>query len=212
MYLARRAADRFAATLAAGLAGSDPIATRAGVVWAVLFLNVGLTPGLPAELGDLSPAARRGAAEVFRVNVADAHSQLIELFDDDDPGVRRHAAGAMRHLDELEIADVEDLVRSFMNSQSFEQQFESLVDALDDMTATLPGIAIEVCERTVEVAGADIADIRTSAAAAGPRVTSIVLRLYRQGEPALRRRCLDLIDRLTEVDVFGVSRALEAER
>jgi hypothetical protein len=85
-------------------------------------------------------------------------------------------------------------------------------DALDDMTATLPDVAIEVCERTIEVAGTDIADMRTSAAAAGPQVTSIVLRLYRQAEPALRSRCLDLIDRLTEVAVYGVSQALDGER
>jgi len=146
------------------------------------------------------------------VNVADAQAQLIELFDDDDPEVRRHAAGAMRHLDDLEVADVEALVRCFMNSQSFGEHFESLLDALDDITATLPDVAIEVCERTIEVAGADIADMRTSAAAAGPQVTSIVLRLYRQAEPALRSRCLDLIDRLTEVAVYGVSQALEGER
>jgi hypothetical protein len=212
MYLVRRAPDRFAATLADGLAASNPIATRAGVVWAVSLLNDGLTPGLPAEIGDLSPAARQGAAQVFQVNVADAQAQLIELFDDDDPEVRRHAAAAMSHLDDLEVADVEALVRCFMNSQSFGEHFESLLDALDDMTATLPDVAIEVCERTIEVARADIADMRTSAAAAGPQVTSIVLRLYRQAEPALRSRCLDLIDRLTEVAVYGVSQALEGER
>lgn len=107
MYLVRRAPDRFAATLDDGLAASNPIATRAGVVWAVSLLSDGLTPGLPAELGDVSPAARQGAAQVFQVNVADAQAQLIELFDDDDPEVRRHAAGAMRHLDDLEVADVE---------------------------------------------------------------------------------------------------------
>lgn len=99
-----------------------------------------------------------------------------------------------------------------MNSQSFGEHFESLLDALDDMTATLPDVAIEVCERTIEVAGADIADMRTSAAAAGPQVTSIVLRLYRQADPGLRSRCLDLIDRLTEVAVYGVRQALEGER
>lgn len=211
-YLVLRAPDRFAATLTAGLTASDPIARRAGVVWAIALLSNGLPAGQPTELSDLSPAARRGAAEVFKFNVADAQTQLIELFDDDDPDVRRHAAGALRHLDDLDDTHVEDLFRAFMNSQSFADHFESALDALDDMTATLPDVAVDVCERTIAAAGADIGDIRTSAAAAGPQVTSIVLRLYRQAEPAMRSRCLDLIDKLTEVAVHGIAQALEEER
>jgi HEAT repeat protein len=181
-------------------------------VWSLAFLKNGLPTGQPAVLGDMSPAARRGAAQVFGVNVADALSELIELFDDDDAEVRRHAASAMGHLDALDYAQVEELVRGFMNSPSFVEHFESLLDALDAVTATLPNVAIEVCERTLDVAGTEIADIRTSAAAAGPQVTSIVLRLYRQAEPGLRSRCLDLIDRLTEAAVYGVAQALEEER
>lgn len=41
------------------------------------------------------------------------------LFDDDDPEVRRHAAGSVRHLDDLDSADIENLVRCFRNSKSF---------------------------------------------------------------------------------------------
>jgi hypothetical protein len=212
MYLVRRAPERFAATLAKGLQASEPIATRAGVVWAVSLLNDGLGPGLPTELTDLSPTARRGAAQVFQVNVAEAQTHLISLFDDEDHEVRRHAARAMRHLDELDVGDVEVLVRGFMNSQSFAEHFEELLDALDGMTATLPDVAIEVCERAVEAAGTDMGDVRTARAMAGPQVTSIVLRLYRQAEPRLRSRCLDLIDRLTEAAAYGVAQALAEER
>jgi hypothetical protein len=178
----------------------------------VSLLNDGLGPGLPTELMDLSPAARRGAAQVFQVNVAEAQTHLISLFDDQDHEVRRHAAGAMRHLDELDLGGVEVLVRGFMNSQSFAEHFDELLDALDGMTATLPDVAIEVCERAVEAAGSDMGDIRTARAMAGPQVTSVVLRLYRQAEPGLRSRCLDLIDRLTEAAAYGIAQALAEER
>lgn len=70
----------------------------------------------------------------------------------------------------------------------------------------------QVCERSVAIAGADIADIRTATAATGPQLTGIVLRLYRQTGPKLRSRCLDLIDRLEEVGAYGISHALEDER
>jgi hypothetical protein len=39
-----------------------------------------------------------------------------------------------------------------------------------------------------------------------------VLRLYGQGDPEARRRCLDIIDRLTELNVYGVNDALAEER
>ena len=99
-----------------------------------------------------------------------------------------------------------------MYSQSFAEHFDQLLDALDGMTATLPDVAIEVCERAVEAAGADIGDIRTAQAMAGPQITTIVLRLYRQAQPGLRSRCLDLIDRLTAVAAYGVAQALAEER
>ena len=211
-YLIRRAPERFASTLARGLLGSESVASRAGAIWAVSLLNDGVSAGLPQSVPELAPAARRGAAKVFQVNVADAQTHLIALFDDDDREVRRQAARAMRHLDELEVGHADLLVRAFMYSQSFAEHFDQLLDALDGMTATLPDVAIEVCERAVEAAGADIGDIRTAQAMAGPQITTIVLRLYRQAQPGLRSRCLDLIDRLTAVAAYGVAQALAEER
>jgi hypothetical protein len=212
IHLMRRNPERFSNTLADGLGASDAIATRAGVVWGAAFVNDVLGPGLPSEVLGLPPAARRGAAEVFQSNLADCKDELARLFDDPDDEVRRRAARGMRHLDDLDATDAETLIRAFLESRSFAEHFDDLIDALDHMTATLPDIAIEVCERAVDAAGTDMGDIRTARALTGPRVTTIVLRLYRQSEPTLRSRCLDLVDRLTEIGAHGVTDALAEER
>lgn len=212
MYLMRWAPERFAPVLAGGLQAGERIATRAGIVWAWSLLKDELAPGLPTQLIDLSPGARRGAAQVFAANIAESQAHLISLFNDVDQEVRRHSSSAMNHLDELEVQDAERLVREFMNSQSFAECFDNLLHALDAMTATLPDVVIEVCERAVDEAGSDMGGIRTARALSGPDVTSIVLRLYRQAGPEMRSRCLDLIDRLTESAAYGVIEALAAER
>jgi len=76
----------------------------------------------------------------------------------------------------------------------------------------LPASALEVCERAVDRSGGELADIRTARSAVGLDLIAVVLRLYRQGGPDARRRCLDIIDRLTELGVYGVSDALADER
>jgi hypothetical protein len=55
-------------------------------------------------------------------------------------------------------------------------------------------------------------DIRTARSLAGRSLVVVVLRLYRQGHADLRARCLDLIDRLTELNAYGVADVLDAER
>jgi len=41
---------------------------------------------------------------------------------------------------------------------------------------------------------------------------TIVLRLYRQGDAHVRRRCLDVIDALSESGAYGLEQALAQER
>ena len=49
-------------------------------------------------------------------------------------------------------------------------------------------------------------------AGVGRDLVSLLLRLYRQGDAALRARCLDVIDRMCELNVYDVERALDDSR
>jgi hypothetical protein len=46
----------------------------------------------------------------------------------------------------------------------------------------------------------------------GRHLIAIVLRLYRQGDAATRAGCLDIIDRLTDDNAYGIAEALAEER
>lgn len=61
-------------------------------------------------------------------------------------------------------------------------------------------------------------DVRSAAsrgmrrATVGSDLIAVVLRLYRQGDAHARARCLDVIDRLTDLNVYGIDNALADQR
>ncbi len=144
--------------------------------------------------------------------MADSLDELPLLFDDPDNAVREQAARAMHSLDEVPEADLDAFIRSFVNSASFESEMEHLMIGLKGTSSRLPIVAIDVYERAVEIADEDLGGVRTARAAVGNDLVTLVLRLYRQGDRELRSRCLDVIDRLCELGVYGVGPALDDER
>jgi hypothetical protein len=212
VFAVLRGPDTFADILAQVIAGPDAVAQHGGRVWAVAYVRDGTPAGVATDVQGLPPAARRGAAEVFANNPTGQINTLVGLFDDDDAEVRRISSGVLRHLADLEPEEVELLIRGFLASASFDEHFDGLIHELSQARTTLPAGTIDVCERAVAAAGGDMNDIRTARAAVGRDLITIILRLYRQGHDALRSRCLDLIDRLTELNALGVSEALEGER
>lgn len=204
-----RAPDRFASTLSQALGGPEYVAIRAGRVWAVAVLRDALPSAVAVEVGELPPAARRGAAQRFARNVAGSVEVLGKLFDDTDAEVRKYASRAVHRLNELPADDQERLISAFLASKASATHLNDLIRALEDMTTTLPPSAITACVRAVD-------ELKMGSASAQDLVThdliAVVLRLYRQSHADGRAQCLDLVDRLTELNVYGVAEALESER
>lgn len=115
-------------------------------------------------------------------------------------------------LDDLDNDQVEHLLRAFLASKAFVEHYKTALYRLEHMHELLPEVALDVCERVTADAGDEFGDIGTAAAGAGVNLTTVVLRLYRQGGTELRARCLDLIDRLTELGAYGVGRQVDNER
>lgn len=211
-YATLRDPDRFAPLLAAALAGPDEVAMRAGRIWAALRWAGQLPPSVALEFRSLPTAARRGAAQAFAGHVADSHSDILQSLEDDDPEVLEQLGSAFGQLNQLASPDQVALLDALMASAAFPRHMQSLIHALADMTSALPVNTIDVCERVVEIAGTDLGDMRTGAALISSDLIAVVLRLYRQGDAALRTRCLNIIDRLAEFGVYDLELALENER
>ncbi len=211
-YLLVREPERFGAALVRGLAGPDPVAMRAGHLWALLSYRESLPADVPQDAQSLPVAARTGAAEAFATNPTESAVQLIALFDDEDGEVRKHAANCFRYLDSLTPATVEALALGFLPSQAFDEHFEYLIRELESVELADPELALQVCERAVSAAGPDVGDIRTARSMLAQPVMVSLLRVYRQGDAMQRERCLDVIDRLSESNAHGLSVALSDQR
>ncbi len=207
-----RAPDRFGPTLAEALDRSDNVAKRAGRIWAVARWHEQLPAGIVTDVSALPVAARQGAAEIFASSVADSFNDLRGLFDDPDPEVQQQVGLAMRRLDQVPVSDQEGLIDAFMASAAFPEHMGELMRALERMSSAMPSNTIDVCERVVGLAGADLAVLAKSSALTGRDAKAVVLRLYRHGDQHMRTRCLDIIDKLAEFNLHDLEEALQDER
>ncbi len=203
---------RFASVLAAALDGPEDTAIRAGRIWVAVRWRGQLPPSITSDFASLQPAARRGAAQAFASNLADSHNDLLQALGDDDPEVLKDIGSAFNQLDDLAEPDQVALIEAFMSSAAFPNQPQRLIHALETLTSTLPSNTIDVCERAVDIAGADLGDMGTEAPMISRELITVVLRLYRQGDAELRNRCLDIVDRLAKLNVYDLEHALEDER
>lgn len=163
---------------------------------------------------------RTGAAQVFAANLCTARyrdyceAALRALFNDPAKKVREEAARCFSHFKDAELASYTGLLNGFVSSEAFTDNHRNLFHALEETTAKLPEITCTVCERFIETAGEDAADVRTHAAAESYQVTELLVRTYRQHQTeSIQSRCLDLLDRLAQARVLGMENAFaEFER
>ncbi len=83
------------------------------------------------------------------------------------------------------------------------------MESIDSIDADL---AIQACERALEVAGAEVGDIRTAHSMLAQPILVTILRVYRQGDGEQRERFLHVIDHLSEVNDYGLEEVCKVER
>ena len=163
-----------------------------------------------------SEAQRIGAAQVMAANLRTAtyrsfcEASLIKEFDDDNEDVRKNASDCFRDFEGDQLGEYGQLIEQFVDSRAFTDNYPQLLYALNRTTASIPEFSLLACERFMDVAGAEAADISTRAAGDANNVISLTMRAYQQSSDAAgTARSLDLIDRLMELGVYGIDKALE---
>lgn len=208
-----RAPERFAPVLRRAVTGAGPIATRGGRAWAVAQYHGALRDPVPDDMDELQPAARAGAAEMFSANAHDSADHLTVLFSDPAAEVREKAARVWWNLDNPDSQILEKLTAAFISSPALEDdEMDGLVRVYARLPGRLPDTTLEVCEGVIRAAGVELGDLRTARSAASRDLIALILRYYRQGDEDSRKRCLDLIDRLVELNAYDVDGALAEER
>lgn len=154
---------------------------------------------------------REAAAKIYATNAANKQvgSQcrrlLLPFFHDPSDSVRTEAATAFRHIAELETTEQAMLLGAFLDANPSAAALEPVIRVLEDSTVRLPDLVCRLIEAGVEQFKAEASDIRTHGAMVANDLSKIVIRLYTQSDDeAIRRRCLDAIDKMEEANFFGL--------
>ncbi|MBD2014993.1 ATP-binding protein [Microcoleus sp. FACHB-53] len=161
-------------------------------------------------------AHRIAAAEIFVANLRNAHLRefceniLIQLFNDLSEEVRSQAARCFLHFEGEELTNYISLVEAFVDSPAFTANHYNLIRALEETTAKLPDEATyRVCDRFLDGIESDAPNTRNRSFIDANQISQLLLRLYTQTKnQALQSSCLDLVDRMAQMEVYGLDQAL----
>lgn len=161
-------------------------------------------------------AQRIGAAEVYAANLRTARYRsvcedaLTRLFDDESEKVRSEASKCFYRFEGEKLGQYAGLIEDFILSTAFATEHRQLIHALKRTTAELPEATVSACARFLDLVGQEAADIRTASAGLADNVVQLLMRAYNQSRSSeTQARCLDLFDRMAQLGMYGVDRALD---
>ena len=193
------------------LQSEDPNVRAVGAGWAAL---ADLFNDDASDLLDSAyvrgEKAREQIAEVANVGLQHpehrlwCEQQLRRLFADEARGVREVAAQCWRDLGRHPLEDYESLISDFCKSESFPDQAEWLLDALEESVHRLPELTCTILEHLMERETEETWNPQYSGYVEEGRVTKLLFRTYHQHRSSpIGIRCLKLLDQMA---LSGVSR------
>ncbi|MFD1812473.1 hypothetical protein [Rhodococcus gannanensis] len=159
---------------------------------------------------------RGGLAEVCVAKVdRSADSELVlstlrRLMDDEDDEVRKKVGTLAGHLRGNGLRPYADLLADLIASPSYVHAIPQLLITLQEAPDKVDDLVDLAAHSFLDIHGEDVADIRTGAAGEAHYISDLVVRGLAQSRD--RRRItalLDILDRLLELGVYGVDRAID---
>lgn len=179
------------------------------------FFRPDLDPQVDECLAGPRPQ-RSGAVGVFAGSITALRwrerciNVLAPAFDDEDLGVRSGASRCFWPLADEPLGPYVSLFERFAASRTLQDDISPALHALERSTAQLPGTALAIGERFIQVHGSSTGDLRTAQAGDSQEVARIAIRIYAQSDRQdIRARALDLVDELLSFNAWGIDDAMQ---
>lgn len=167
-----------------------------------------------ALAGDID--VRTGAALVCSARVdRAANSELVlttlrQFMHDDDDEIRKAVCRLTSHLRGHSLRPFASFLTDLIASPSYVHAIPQLLISLQEAPDKVDDLVDLAAHRFLDIYGSEIADIRTGAAGNARYISDLVVRGLAQTRDKKRiSALLDVLDRLLELGVYGVDRALE---
>lgn len=170
-----------------------------------------LQRALAGDVETRSGVAKVCAARVDRSADSDlALFTLRRLMHDEDDEVRKEVGTLAGHLRGNQLRPYADLLAELIASPSYVHAIPQLLITLQEAPDKVDDLVDLAAHRFLNIHGDDVADMRTGAAGDAHYISDLVVRGLAQTRD--RRRIsalLDILDRLLELGVYGVDRAID---
>lgn len=198
------------------LSSTDAEVRRAGGCMAAFAALQWGRPALMERALASDVEVRRGLAEVCAARVdrsADSdlvRSTLLRLMYDEDEEVRKKVGSLAAHLRGDDLRPYAEFLASLIASPSYVHATPQLLITLQEAPDKVDDLVDLAVHRFLSIHGEGVADMRTGAAGGAHYISDLVVRGLAQTRDRGRiTALLDILDRLLELGVYGVDRAID---
>lgn len=198
------------------LSSTDAEVRRAGGCMAAFAALQWERPALMERALASDVEVRGGLAEVCAARVdRSADSELVlstlrRLMHDEDDEVRKKVGTLAGHMRGGDLRPYAEFLADLIASPSYGHATPQLLITLQEAPDKVDDLVDLAAHRFLNIHGEDVADIRTGAAGDAHYISDLVVRGLAQTRDRGRiTALLDILDRLLELGVYGVDRAID---
>lgn len=139
-----------------------------------------------------------------------AERQLVRFFNDEDKHVRREAGDVFRRMEENDLSRFSGLIQAYLASSAIQDDAFAFFHSMEKSTCSIHEYVICAAERIIADIDIDPASRRHIEGLY--QLKDLLKREYAASEnnPDLRRRILNVIDKMLERELYGIDEILKA--